>query len=716
MAEPRTPIGLTPLGPPQTPIGALSLSSQRTDAEFDEEEGGRHPRDMSITLEPEFYTCAFVSPLQLGQHRENHTRVCGELFFAMAMLFVASMQCITVLGMSAYLVEKDAGYLDEFKLSMALFTEGGSPMAPGSIQDVCGDFSQIALEHTAGSAHLRMPDGTLFSGVKDAPAFRGEMPLFHSYKMPSGNWVFDSIGGDESYIDKLLRMLHRGDWAVPTDFRVEYGTLFVIMLCVLWYHVLFELRKIVNFMQVLLHLFRKGLLPSRKGTTSYDSSDGSIVIERLNSTALVIGCLCVTMRLAVCCLMMTWGTTLLAASSNKLSLVLNSIAIGIIFELDVIVAYAVVDHNTIARIEKIKPITLRMPSWTHSNNRVGMNDWDIGFSIFMLLGVFVGACLVRKWQVDDNTHQLHNAAALCLFAGPTPQGLHDAGPRPDLLAPVPGFCESLLSLTCAPNVTGIGNFHGPCLVTDQEIYKDQSVMLYADGKLFDNMYDVNGQRRSMNEWGKPHQQLTSSKTWIDDENLNLFRRACMQLYNPGGMVDKRLIDSSLGMTTYSAPFYCPREKLFQAVFGHAVNDFGRWHAKFDLQGPGVVAALDECHKSSQRGQLVAELAGSPSPAVAPTTAPSVPSGVSPVADAAALGDGVEHPLPINTLVVAVRAQAKGEDEVADAQAKFLEHRKHRQRLRHHRDHRSHQEVSQQVILAQSEVRSPVNSASIPEWD
>merc|ERR1719316_1551230 len=100
----------------------------------------------------------------------------------------------------------------------------------------------------------------------------------------------------------------------------------------------------------------------------------------------------------------------------------------------------------------------------------------------MLLVVFVGAVMVRSWQVDVPTHQLHNAAALCLFAGPPPQA------RQDLLAPVPGFCESLLSLTCAPNVTGAGQHHGSCVVTDQNVFKRRSVKRYPDTDLFQDMY------------------------------------------------------------------------------------------------------------------------------------------------------------------------------------------------------------------------------------
>jgi len=640
-----------------------------------------HPRDMDIKLEPEFYTCAFVSPLHLGQKRDNYERISGECFFTLAMLFVATMQCITVSGMSAYLVEKDRGFIDEFKLSTVLFVEGEATLPLGAAQDLCGSFSHIGMHKLGHTNSLAMGDGTMYAGTAATPAF-------HSYKMPSGAWGFESISKDESYVDKLLRVLHDNNWQVKswlstvTDFRVEYGVLLVVMVAVLWFHVLFEFRKIARFGLVLSHLFKKGLIKGRLGTTSYDPIDGAISIEYLNLNAMMVGCLCVLMRLSVVFWMITWGTSLLAASTNKLSLVLNSLAIGIVFELDVIVAYAVVDHNTMTRVEEIKPITIRIPSWSLADNTKRMNHWDIAFSFLMLIGVLLGSCLVRKWQVDDYHHQLNNAAALCLFAGPAPLGLQN------VIAPVPGFCESLLSLTCAPNVTGIGSEHGPCLVTDQHIFKAHDVMLHADGPLFDNMVDSKGKRQSMAAWGKPHRKLTEKNLWVQDDYLTLFRRACVQLYQPVGAIDKRVVDSGSGLTMYSAPFYCPKKDLFQAVFANSVKDFDKWSTTFDLQKTDVVKALDGCRLSSL--DSVTETQSSALLGAAPAPAPAA----SPAAAPAAQSEG-DDPVPINAL-----AESTGGDyqlattEGGETQAKKTHVRHHRPHRAHHR---AHHEVSQQLV-------------------
>merc|ERR1740138_668418 len=113
---------------------------------------------MEIKLEPEFYTAAFCSPLQMHQRRQAYERFCGEGFFTFAMVGVAVMQCLTVFGMSTYLQEEERGYTDEFKLTTGLFT-GGTTMAAKSSQDLCGRFNHIALHNFASEESIVMPDG-----------------------------------------------------------------------------------------------------------------------------------------------------------------------------------------------------------------------------------------------------------------------------------------------------------------------------------------------------------------------------------------------------------------------------------------------------------------------------------------------------------------------------------------------------------------------------
>lgn len=205
--------------------------------------------------------------------------------------------------------------------------------------------------------------------------------------------------------------------------------------------------------------------------------------------------------------------------------------------------------------------------------------------------------------------------------------------QPDVMAPVPGFCESLLSMTCAPNVTGVGSSHGPCLVTDQNIFKERSVMLYGDGELFDGMYDSSGKRQSMTAWGEPNARLRNTRTWENEPNLNLFRRVCTQMYQPRGTLDKRIVDPSLGLTMYAAPFSCPRKDLFQAVFGKAGQNFNDWSTKLDLRNPEIVAALDSCHNSYvSAGPAPAPALVDSAPAPADRQEPQVPAGVRPQGD------------------------------------------------------------------------------------
>lgn len=596
------------------------------------------PGSLSIPLEAEFYTAAFVSPLHLHQQRHFYERVCGEGFFTFGMLCVGLMQCLTVFGMSSYLNEKSAGYTDEFKLGTGLFTTGGATMSMDQSRDLCGKFSEIGLKSFAGVDSLKMPDGTRFEGslptVAESMASGKFMnttaeavPAFHSYKMPSGSWTFTSVGADESYIDKQLRVVHganfRDSWSYLVDTRVEYGVLLVIMVGWLWYHCLYEMRKIFNFSLVLRHFYAKGLVSDSSKTTLL-ADDGTITITALTSNAFLVGSACIAMRITVSLMMLVWGTSLLAASWDKLSLVLNSLAIGIVFDLDGIIAYACIDHNTMQRIENIEPVTLSLPETWNSVRYM----FDICLSIALLVGVFLAALSIRYWQLNTHMHQLHIAAALCLFAGTPPAS------QPEVLAPVPGFCESLLSMTCAPNVTGTGSHHGPCLITDQKVFQDQTVMMYGDEALFENMYDADGKRQSMAKWGQPKEKMLSSGIWQEDTQLNLFRRICTQLYQPEGNVDRRTVDTNIGLHANSAPFYCPRETIFDAVFGgvHKSHDggknFDQWSSSFDLNADGIVAALDRCHQPSKPA-IASGHATLSSPAPAPSPADSRVPGSAP---------------------------------------------------------------------------------------
>jgi hypothetical protein len=235
-----------------------------------------------------------------------------------------------------------------------------------------------------------------------------------------------------------------------------------------------------------------------------------------------------------------------------------------------------------SRIESLEPVKC-------TGFKKRSNKWDIAFGLTLFLGVFCGAMLVRDWQMRRNTEHLQSAAALCLFAGPTPQA------RPDLIAPVAGFCESLLSLSCAPNVQGTAG-RGPCLVTNENIFQSQTIVYPAEGELFEGMYDANGERRSMARWGSPRKQLVQSRAWLDDKYLNGLRKACVQLYQPSATVDTRVVDESTGVKSFTAPFFCPRDKLFEAVFGRASENFDHWSSTLNLQSPSIVAALDSCQE------------------------------------------------------------------------------------------------------------------------
>merc|ERR1719247_3266946 len=89
-----------------------------------------------------------------------------------------------------------------------------------------------------------------------------------------------------------------------------------------------------------------------------------------------------------------------------------------------------------------------------------------------------------------------------------------------------------------------------------------------------------------------------------------------------------MVDEGLGVTMYSAPFYCSKKHLFDAVFGNVQDDFHDWSEKLDLTSDKVVKALDRCREpiktpdpSAPAPAAAHALPGGTEPVIAPTESP-----------------------------------------------------------------------------------------------
>merc|ERR1712113_735916 len=108
----------------------------------------------------------------------------------------------------------------------------------------------------------------------------------------------------------------------------------------------------------------------------------------------------------------------------------------------------------------------------------------------MFPATFACACVARWYQCVVFGQYFRMTAAICLFAGPTiPFADHSK------MAPVAGFCDSLLGVSCAPHVepkqTALR--HGYCVITDQTTMTSPTIQYYLDDpNLYDNRVGQDG--------------------------------------------------------------------------------------------------------------------------------------------------------------------------------------------------------------------------------
>lgn len=289
------------------------------------------------------------------------------------------------------------------------------------------------------------------------------------------------------------------------------------------------------------------------------------------------------------------GTYFLLYTTLKIDLILNGLALLFILELDSAVYLATVPRLQQQMIENIEPIVF-------DGEQNAKATWsDIALSSMVLPLNLLLAVAVRALQCHIFQIYFKMTAAICLFAGPTPGGRDF---RLSQMGPVAGFCDSLLGMTCAPQVEPpeMAKEHGYCVITDQTTMTRPTIQMYLDDEnLFANRYSADGKENSWVDWGSADQKLYDSGLWMDGPFQNILRKQCTQMYQKIAPDDLEVDDDS-GETMDGAPFGCRRDLVFDAVFGPVVQS--SLHEKKptewammqvrDLTDPQVVRAVDQC--------------------------------------------------------------------------------------------------------------------------
>jgi len=533
-----------PLQTPKTPKPDLSTRAelQRYETSVADEP--------DCVLEPDLYTDAVVSCLRVpvGFETSLFRDWVARLIPVIAMVVVATVQLVVTYSIIVHvwhaLLNARWNVLDH---AIESFVGTNSTLPRGLADSVCGAYDQHAI--TGGTMDsVVMPDGTIFT-------HNAHHPLWSAVKLPADSWDPHATGAGRSLLDEARFVIEEG-W---TGFfgSVGYNPLFIVIVTSWYLTMIVEFRHISSFATMLWCV--KIAAADEDRFVMVSDGHGKFRVRRMTRSAKGIGLLCVILRLTIATFLLYCGSYFLLFTTTKFELIMTSLAMLFVLNLDNIVYTAIVSKIKQKFLQDVLPVSYRTPDLFGSS---AASSLEILTPALVIACCIVGSVGLRIYQVGLFQEFYSDTSALCLFGGPTP------GNRPDLVAPVQGFCESLLTMSCGPSAVGPGALRGPCVITDQGTFKEwpASYKFYADSGLFEGMTDDGtGHRRSFRDWGPPQKGLYDSY-----RTTNVLRKVCLQLWHSGPAsesLDTRVVNSDNGEVMQGAPFYCQRATIFDAVFG-----------------------------------------------------------------------------------------------------------------------------------------------------
>lgn len=557
---------------------------------------GTHVDDTdSLDLEGDLYTNAFISCFDLpgekkGQRIADHVQKVS----AICLMFLVTIIQL-MMAWAVYLhVWNDLIQVHERPLLTAyeMFIGSNITIPLKTTEALCGEWEDHEMKDFAMGplSTMKMHDGTTY-------AADDSYSLFYNVKQPTRTWNYASLGDHRSVLDDVLFIISEGVTLNPFT-PSGYSLLFVLTLSIFYLTLIVEFRRLVNFGQMLLFSAMNG--GCRKAATlSFSPDSGKWYVEGISLEGHIIGWLALLCRVTVAVVLLLLGTLFLIYTTLKIDLILNGLALVFLLELDQIIYEAVVPTKKKQLIEDIEPISYQDPG-----KRI-LGAAASGVSGLMVMMMFPTAGLfsmaTRWYQVKIFQELFKMTTAICLFAGPTtPFARHD------IVHPVAGFCDSLLGVKCAPHVVPqtTADEHGYCIITDQTTTNGPTVQFYLeDPAVFANRYNADGSEKIWPEWGVANPTLYKSDLWMDGPYQDILRKNCMQLYQKTVKPDDVIVDDDVGETMDGAPFECPRDKIFEAVFGEVEASVDKMsirkmmHHVRDVRDPLVVDAIHKCNKN-----------------------------------------------------------------------------------------------------------------------
>lgn len=531
--------------------------------------------------EADLYTDAVITCLRLPQvlRHTGVSRIVAQTIPIAVMVACAATQMLVVHSVYAH-ISKDMIHA-KWNLVDALvekFVGLGLTMPKGQYQALCGTYVQNPILN-GPMGKVVMPDGTTYSSD-------GEHPMWYSAKMPSDTWDPTQIGSAPSLLDEARFVMEERFLDPSTPVVIGYAHLFVIFVALWYMTLLVEYRNIISFACMLI--FTKTGNPEEDRYTLKLNKAGKFDVVHMTVLSKCVGATVVLLRLVIVTALLYTGSLFLLYTTAKVELIMHSMALVFVLELDHIVYIAIVSGLKQKFINDVNPIPYTLPS---SFLTKGLRKLEILLPVLAIAFCFLASVTLRAHQRSLFYEFYNDAASLCLFAGPTPEA------RTDIVAPVPGMCETLLTMVCAPSVKGVGVVNGPCVVTDQGVFVEWQATYkrYVNDELFQGMQSG----KSYTDWGSAQDGLFDDHAWTGD----LLRKICVQLWQSTHPVDYRLVDTpGVGEMNWGAPFFCSKDLLFPAIFGKTrpIKGVGEgtegsivFHME-DLQSDRAARAINAC--------------------------------------------------------------------------------------------------------------------------
>jgi hypothetical protein len=219
---------------------------------------------------------------------------------------------------------------------------------------LCGAYAMHELR-TGKHSHMTMPDGSIYGPTSDAF-------MYYARKLPSNTWEPERQGVERSVIDDALYVIHEGvSLNLWSPHLAGYSPVFLLMIALWIMTLLVEFRSIADFGLMVSHFTAT---PPIKDVIEMDPETGRFNVIGLTQNTRILGWVMFAFRLFVATKLLLVGTKMLLYTSLKMELILNSVALVFVLELDSIVYQAVVGQSRQHLLSNFDPISYK-PAGSH---------------------------------------------------------------------------------------------------------------------------------------------------------------------------------------------------------------------------------------------------------------------------------------------------------------------------------------------------------------